>query len=163
MARSRKRPRILIAGIGNVLLMDDGVGVHAVEELKMNPPPNCLIAEVGTATFNALHLFEWADKILAIDAMQAGGSPGTLYSFTLSDIEERGPQTSLHELNLLAALRLLNRSLPETLVLGVEPETINYGLELSPSVKASLPHLVQTTKKIVAQWKRHWTQSLLSF
>lgn len=155
MASSRKRPRILIVGVGNVLLMDDGVGVHAIEKLKMDPPSHCLIAEVGTATLNALHLFEWADKILAIDAMQAGSSPGTLYSFTLSDVEERGPQMSLHELDLVAALRFLNRPLPETLVLGVEPETINYGIELSPSVKATLPRLVQATKKIIGQWKRH--------
>ena len=155
MGCSRKRPRILIAGIGNVLLMDDGVGVHAVEELKMDPPPYCLIVEVGTAILDAVHLFEWADNILAIDAMQVGGPPGTLYSLTLSGMEEQGSQISLHELSLLAAMRFLNRPLPEIIMLGVEPETINCGLELSPSVKATLPHLVQTTKKIVAQWKRH--------
>ena len=154
MKRNHKRPRILIAGLGNFLLKDDGVGVHVVREIQKKFSLSILAVEVGTAVLGAIHLFEWGDKILAIDAMQAGGPPGTLYSFTISDVKEWGPQASLRELRLLEVLRFLNRPFPEILVLGVEPETIDYGLELSAPVKRALPQLVQLVKETVAQWRR---------
>lgn len=147
------QPRILIAGLGNSLLQDDGVGVHAVRELRKAALPGVLAVEVGTAVLDALHLFEWADKILAIDAMEAGGSPGTIYVFGVGDIEEHGLQASLHELSLLAALRFLPQGpRPEIVVLGMEPETIDYGLDVSPSLQASLPQLVQAAREIIASW-----------
>ena len=91
--KSRK-PRILIAGLGNYLLMDDGVGVHAILEMQQAPPPGAVVAEVGTAVLSALHLLEWADKILAIDAMQAGGAPGTVYAFGVDDVDRGGIKAS---------------------------------------------------------------------
>ena len=109
MGTKRRQPRILIAGLGNYLLRDDGIGVHAVRTLQQTPLPGVIVAEVGTAVLDALHLLEWADKILAIDAMQAGGPPGTLYTFGVDAVEGPGMQTSLHELNFLAALDFLPR------------------------------------------------------
>src|SRR5512139_3120116 len=103
-ATSLKRPRILIAGLGNILLRDDGVGVHAVRELRQDTSPGALVVEVGTAVLDALHLLEWAEAILAIDAMRAGGSPGTIYPLRVEEIAEPGPMSSLHELSLLGAL-----------------------------------------------------------
>ncbi len=147
-------PKILIVGLGNLLLRDDGVGVHAVHELQKTPPPDVRIVEVGTALLDSLHLFEWADKILAIDAMQAGGSPGTLYSFGLSDREDR-PPASLHELGLLSALRFLSEEKrPPVVILGVEPAVIDYGLNLSPEVQSALPALFQSAREMVDAWKR---------
>lgn len=152
--RHSRAPRILIAGLGNLLLMDDGVGVHAVQELQKAPPDNVVVAEVGTAVLNALDLLEWADKILAIDAMQAGGPPGTIYAFGTDDVERGGIQASLHELNLVAALNFLkNKAKPEIVVLGVEPEKIDYGLELTPAVAAALPRLTAAAREQVRRWK----------
>jgi hydrogenase maturation protease len=95
---------------------------------------------VGTAVLDSLHLLSWADKILAIDAMVAGGKPGTVYSFGGPDVEKRGIRTSLHELGLLSALRFLPRQKnPEIQILGIEPETIEYGLELTSAVQKALP------------------------
>jgi hydrogenase maturation protease len=147
-------PRILIAGLGNYLLQDDGVGVHAVKALQQTPLPGVIVAEVGTAVLGALHLLEWAEKILAIDAMQAGGAPGTLYAFKVDEVAGPGLQTSLHELNLLAALRFLPRQAkPEILIVGVEPQTIDYGLDLSPAVAAALPELAREVRQIVSAWR----------
>jgi hydrogenase maturation protease len=150
-----RQPRILIAGLGNYLLMDDGVGVHAVQALQQEPPPGAVVAEVGTAVLNALHLIEWADKILALDAMQAGGEPGTIYRFGVDDVERGGIQASLHELNLLAALGFLqDKARPEIVILGVEPEKIDYGLELTPAVAAALPQLTAAVHDQVRRWRR---------
>jgi hydrogenase maturation protease len=154
MSPKSRKPRILIAGLGNLLLMDDGVGVHAVQELQKNPPPGAMVAEVGTAVLNALHLLEWADKILAIDAMQAGGVPGTVYAFGTEDVAPGGIQASLHELNFLAALDFLkNKGKPEILIFGVEPERIDYGLDLTPAVAWALPALAAAAREQVRRWR----------
>jgi hydrogenase maturation protease len=129
------------------------VGVHAIRKLKETPSPKILLAEVGTAVFDSLHLFEWADKILAIDAMAAGGTPGTVYEFRIPDVEEKGLLTSLHELSLLSALRFLpSKRTPEIKILGVEPANIAFGMSLSPPVEAALPELTRAAKEIVACW-----------
>ncbi len=154
MRPSRPEPKILIAGLGNLLLRDDGVGVHVIRELRKDPQPGILAVEVGTAVLDALHLFEWADRILAIDAMQAGGSPGTIYSLRVSDVEDRGPQASLHELSLLAALRFIpDPRKPEIMILGVEPKIIDFGLELSPQLGAALPAVIRCAKERVHSWR----------
>lgn len=151
--KSRK-PRILTAGLGNLLLMDDGVGVHAIQELQKNPPAGAVVVEVGTAVLQALHLLEWADKVLAIDAMQAGRRPGTVYAFGAEDVAQDGVQASLHELNFLAALDFLKRGTkPEIIIFGVEPERIDYGLDLTPAVAAALPALTAAAREQVRRWR----------
>ncbi len=153
--RKSRPPRLLIAGLGNLLLMDDGVGVHAVRELQKTPPPGALVAEVGSAVLNALHLLEWADKVLALDALQAGGPPGTIYACGSGDVDRGGLQASLHELNFLAALDFLkSKSRPEIVIFGVEPERIDYGLELTPPVAAALPRLTAAVREQVRRWQR---------
>jgi hydrogenase maturation protease len=154
MARNRA-PRILIAGLGNLLLRDDGVGIHAVRALAQAPPPGVQVADVGCAVLDALHLIEWADHILAIDAMQAGGVPGTIYRYGVDDVAQGEVPMSLHELSLTAALRFLTKPhAPHIAILGVEPALIDYSLDLSPEVEASLPRLVQAARDIVADWRR---------
>ena len=156
---SRKGTWILIAGLGNLLLRDAGVGVHAAHELRQDPPPGVRVVEVGTAVLDDLHLFNEADRILAIAAMQAGGSPGTLYSLRLSEAEDRSAQASLHELNLLGAFGFLpDGKRPPVAFLGVEPAVIDYGLDLSPEVQSVLPVLIQWVREIVDCWQRETSE-----
>jgi hydrogenase maturation protease len=150
----RKRPRILVAGLGNLLLRDDGVGVHAVRALREESLRRAVCAEVGTAVLDSLHLLSWADKILAIDAMAAGGKPGAVYSLKAAEAAENGLCASLHELGFLSALRFLppGRS-PEIHILGVEPETIEFGLDLTSAVKQALPLVIRAARETVARWR----------
>ena len=145
-------PRILIVGLGNLLLGDDGVGVHVVRELKGRLPRPVAVVEVGTAVMDALHLVERADKVLAIDAMQADGPPGTVYAARVCDVDGRPMQASLHQLNFVAALRLIRRR-PEILILGVEPETIALGMALSPRVAAAVPVVVRHIERTILDWR----------
>lgn len=152
--KTKTRPRILIAGLGNVLLRDDGVGVHAVRELRKYYSPGTLAVEVGTAVLDAFHLFEWADRILAVDAMKAGGLPGTIYISGIHDIEEPGSQASLHELSLISVLGFLaSHRRPEVMVLGIEPDKIDYGLDLSSSLQAVIPGIIRVSKAITGYWR----------
>ena len=139
-------------GLGNVLLKDDGVGVHAVRELQRVLPRGVRAVDVGTAVLDALHLFEWADRVLAIDAVDSGGPPGTLYTFGVEDVDDPGLQMSVHQMNLLAVPQFLRHRRPKVTILGVQPQAIDYGMELSPMLRTQLPRLVQTAKGIIDSW-----------
>lgn len=143
---------LLIVGLGNVLLMDDGVGVHAVRALQLKPPAGSQVVEVGTAVLDALDLLEAADLVLALDAIQSGGTPGTIYRLDPAGLELKKTGTSLHELDLLAALRMLPADKrPRVIVLGVEPARIDYGLELTPEVAAALPEFLDVVQRVAAE------------
>jgi len=150
----RRRPRVLVVGLGNLLLRDDGVGVHAVRALQHCVPRGVRAVEVGTAVLDALHLFEWADRILAMDAVQAGGAPGTIYQLGVEGAASRPVKGSLHELDLLAGLRFVKTDHhPEIAILGVEPQSIDVGLDLSPSVQSVFPRLVEAARDIIRRWR----------
>jgi hydrogenase maturation protease len=143
--------RLLVAGLGNLLLRDDGIGVHVVQDLQDDPPPGTLAVEIGTAVLDALHLLEAVEHVLAIDAMRAGGPPGTLYTCAIDDIAP-DHRTSLHELSLVSALRFLPEGRrPRVTVLGVEPEVIDYGMELSPALQQALPQVIAAARSLSAR------------
>lgn len=149
----RRKPLILVVGLGNLYFQDDGVGVHVIRELQKDPMPKIVCAEIGTVVLSVLHLFEWPDKILAVDAMRAGGKPGTLHTIDIIDVERPGPRASLHQQALLSAFKFLSRKTPpEIRILGIEPETTGYGLDLSASVESSLALAAQQIRKTVQTW-----------
>lgn len=151
-----RRKRVLIAGLGNLLLRDDGVGVHVIEALRRQPLPRAVVAvEVGTAPLDALHLLEWADEVHAVDAVAAGGPPGTLYRLDLDEVAE-SRQVSLHDLGLRSVCRLLPAGRqPKVIVWGVEPDVIAFGLDLSPAVQKSVPELVALLRAQVSDNLKH--------
>jgi hydrogenase maturation protease len=131
--------------------MDDGVGVHAVRQLRYDPPPGAAVVEVGTAILDALYLLERADRVLALDAVQAGNPPGTIVEVKPSTSRDSGVSQSLHEFDLRDALLLLpGDSRPEMIILGVEPERIEYGVDLSPAVNEAFPEFVETVRRMAA-------------
>ncbi len=155
------RPRILVAGLGNPLMGDDGIGVAACRAWLAERPRPChyLVAEVGTAICGALHLLEWADRILVLDAMQAGAPPGSLYLADGRELETR-PGVSLHELGLLAAISMVRRRRPPVVqVLGVEPAVIALGENLSAPVSEAVSALVAWGRTIVAGWRERGAAS----
>jgi hydrogenase maturation protease len=147
---------ILIAGVGNVLLSDDGVGVHAVRELQKHPLPGVTFAEIGTAILHGLHFLESADRVLVIDAARGGKPPGTVYLFEATEDTEAKSMTSIHSMGLREAARFLmaGQPAPPITVIGVEPETLAYGMDLSGPVQAALPRVVALARETVAGWLR---------
>ena len=141
-------PNVAIIGLGNVLLADDGAGVHAVRELLKEPPEGVIVAEIGTAVLRAQELLERADVVIAIDAVKADGPPGSIYRFNSCDAH-MSKSFSIHDLGIIAMLRLLpEHSRPAVIILGIEPQLIDYGMELSPPVQAELPRLVDAARCI---------------
>ena len=146
--------RIVIAGLGNLLLRDDGIGIHAVAELGKNPPACGEVVDVGTAVLHALSFVENAEKLLLIDAVRAGRPAGTVYLFDGDDVRADSSPASLHSMGLCSSIRMLpeDRRPKEILVLGVEPAVIDYGMELSPVVRDVLPRVVATARMIASEW-----------
>lgn len=154
MAKDIIKPIIIVAGLGNLLLRDDGVGVHVIKTLQKDQIQDIITVEVGCAVFDSLHLLEAADKILLIDAMEAGGSPGSVYLCDLSDIDGRPGQGSLHHLSIITALQTFAKKRATLIkIVGIEPDVIDYGLELSDAVQGALPRVCQLARSITREWK----------
>jgi len=156
-----KSRRILILGLGNILLKDEGVGVHVVGQLqKQNLPCNVEVIDGGTAGLDILLLQEGLDKLVVIDALRAGGKPGTIYKTQLkvdgkeklTEVfsREEGSKISLHQIGLLDALAVaerMNCAPKEIVIIGVEPGEVDYGLELTDDVKQRVPEIVNVVLK----------------
>jgi hydrogenase maturation protease len=148
-------PACLIVGLGNCLLGDDGVGVHAVRQLAPQPPEGALLLEVGTDVFSAVPWLERVPRVLAIDALDAGQTPGTIYQCDSGEVSVERVRASLHELSLLAVLEFVDRTKrPAITVLGVQPAVIDYGLALSPALQEALPRVVQAARSVVLSWAK---------
>ncbi|MBN2270379.1 MAG: hydrogenase maturation protease [Sedimentisphaerales bacterium] len=141
--------RIVIVGLGNELLGDDGVGLHAVRELRKNPPAGVQVAEVGTRVFHAQHLIEDADLVIAIDAVRGGGRPGSIYRLYAENAHIQRSY-SLHDMGIAGLVRAMPEdSKPCVIILGIEPETIDYAIELSPTVRSALKRVVSAAHQII--------------
>ena len=145
----------LFLGIGNCLLSDDGVGVHAARILEAVPPPHTAVVAVETDFLSAIPFLERCSKALIIDAMDAGRPPGTLYYCRAEELRQAGPKHSLHAMGLLETLEFLDgKDRPEIHVLGVQPGRIECLLQLSPELARALPQVVQAARRIIADFGR---------
>ena len=131
---------VLVLGIGNPLLTDDGAGVHAALRLvdRAAGRDDVTILDAGTLSFSLLPALKDADGLIAIDATRDGGRPGELRVREGADFDRfvRRNGRTVNEIGLADLLDLARRSgqLPENRVLiGVEPETVDWGLELEPA------------------------------
>jgi hydrogenase maturation protease len=164
MSTMERPPRLLVLGIGNVLMCDDGVGVHAIERLRTQPPAGARVDEVGIAMLDAVSLLARADRVLVLDALAGGGAPGSIYRMEAGDLLRESARLALHELDLLGAVQLLppDQRPAQIAFLGVEPERIAPGIGLSPKVAAALPSLVRLVDETIAEWRRTPADAALS-
>ncbi len=140
--------KVLVLGIGNLLLCDEGVGVHAVRALAQEHlPPDVVALEVGTAFLEALPEIEKADRIVLVDAMQGGGTPGTIYRVPFEDCARPAVIASMHGFDLSRVFLLAGRTSPaEVVVIGVEPARIDWGVDLTPEIRDVLPEVVRAVE-----------------
>jgi len=140
---------ILVLGLGNLLLRDEGVGVHVVRALDAGPPlpPDVEVLDGATAGFGLIDILSGRRKVIVIDAIEATCAPGSVVRLTIDDlVPTSSTPLSLHEVGFLEALTATARLgvAPQDIVIfGVRPAVVDYGLELSPTVAALLPRIVQ--------------------
>lgn len=146
---SRVSPRIVVLGVGNILLGDEGAGVHAVRELERSYtfPPNVDLVDGGTAGLDLLSFVEEAEYLIVIDCVQADSEPGTIFRFVPDDIPpEFSYQSSLHQISLMEVLSLAEfmGKRPETLIVGIQPENVEeHSLELTPAIQRGIPEIIE--------------------
>jgi len=145
---ANRSPRITVLGIGNLLLQDEGVGIHLVHRLADKvDSPNINLIDGGTTPDILLLVGNDVDKLIVVDAAVVGDKPGTIYRFDIADLDSGTPSpVSLHELGLVDNLKIMdlfgNRPKSVT-VIGIEPTVIDYGLELSPELEEKMPQLME--------------------
>ncbi len=154
-SRKGEPSRFLIAGVGNELLCDDGVGIHAIRELQREPIPGVTMVDLGTAILHGLGFLEAADRVLVIDAAKGGQAPGTIYLFEAGVNTQAQPMTSVHSMGLREAAGLLMAGqAPPMTVLGVEPESFKYSMSLSDPVQAAVARVVSLARETITAWRQ---------
>ena len=140
---------VLVLGIGNILLMDEGVGVRVVEEMQRRYffPPEVKVLDGGTLGIDLLSYLQKKDHLIIIDAIKSGHPPGTVVRVEGEDIPAKiRADISSHQLGLseVLAMAQLTGELPRQRVLfGIEPKHIETGLDLSKEVKDNLNKVVE--------------------
>ncbi|WP_281201110.1 hydrogenase maturation protease [Orenia metallireducens] len=133
--------------MGNLIMSDDGVGIHVLRELqKGNLAEDILLLEVGTSPLNYLEEISQSEKVIIIDAMRGGATAGSIYRLTEDNIKFNSNNTrDFHGYTLLNVVELAREltDLPINLIIyGVEPKSLDLGEKLSPDIKKSIPTLI---------------------
>lgn len=145
-----------IIGLGNPILSDDSVGIHAARRLN-NVQEVRDVAEVQEVYAGGLRLLDVLAgyrRAIIIDAMQTGAAPGTVRRFGISDLLKTRNLASSHDADLPTALeagKALGMKLPEEVVIiGIEAEdVVNFGEKLTPAVERGLEEAIRLIREII--------------
>ena len=153
--------KTLVLGIGNPLMQDDGVGVHAVQQLKAMYPdfPQVEFLDGGTLSFSLIGVIEEATNLIVIDAAQFCDVPGTVRAFHDEDMDlllGRQKNSSVHDITLidLMSIALLSDELPvRRALIGIQPECIGWSTEPTPAIKNAIPEVCDIAMELIDKWR----------
>lgn len=145
--KNRLQGKVSIVGIGNRLRGDDGAGPEIIKRLN-KPLPSLFLFDVGETPENYLGKIvkQKPDTIVLIDAVDFGSSPGTIKIIEKDDIKDESLSTHNASLNLVAKY-LQKETSADVFLLGIQPETIEFGREISQPVKESLEKIVRMLER----------------
>jgi hydrogenase maturation protease len=151
-----ERP-ILILGLGNVLMCDDGAGVHALRDFAPPERSHAALRDGGTLGLTLLPEVEACSGLIVFDAAMMGAAPGEVRRFVGAQMDAQlsGRKTSVHELalaDLLAAADLLGAKPERRALIGVQPQRVDWGLEPTAAVAAALPAMRAAACEIIGSW-----------
>lgn len=149
----------LILGIGNTLLSDEGIGVHVTRYLENLIPPvqDIRYLDGGTLSFTLAAEIESTDNLIVIDAAQLQAPAGTVRTFLNEAMDEHlgTAKRSVHEVGLLDLLDIarLTETLPANRALiGIQPESMDWGDTPTPIVKNSIEPAARAAIQLLEQW-----------
>jgi hydrogenase maturation protease len=140
--------RVLVAGVGNIFLGDDGFGPEAARRLAARPLPDGVrVVDYGIRGMHlAYDLLEGYDLLVVLDAAPRGGRPGDVVLLEVGEADLGDGDFDAHGMeptSVLASLGSLGGRLPRTLVVGCEPADTAEGMGLSPPVQAAVDGAVE--------------------
>ncbi len=149
--------KIAVICVGNLLMGDDGIGIHVVRELeKLELPDNVKVYDAMTNSFMVPEYMDGADKALIVDAYNGNKNPGSVSKFKFNpgehDYADR-IELSLHDMDFIDALNSGRHAYsypPEIVIIGVEPENVHLSMELSATLRKAIPGII---KEIFAEIK----------
>ncbi len=147
-----------ILGAGNLLLTDEGFGIHCVQEIerRYELPENVRLMEGGTAGIMLAPFMEEVDVLYVFDAVNSTERPGTLRCFSQADLCSLSPHISMspHQLGLMEVLelcRLRGKAPVEVTVITAVPEDLGAGVELSDTLAGSVPRAIEMLRERLLQ------------
>ena len=148
----------VVIGLGNPLVGDDGLGLAALEQLRARGTDRDVeLVDGGTWGLSLLPVIESAGRVILLDAIDAGGPPGTLHILRRAELPRYlATRISPHEVDLqdVLALAELRGTLPqETVAIGLQPGRLETGCDLSDAVRSRLGDLVDAVEQQVAAWR----------
>jgi len=149
---------ILVLGLGNTIMTDDGFGVQAVAALsarcRLRGPVTLL--DGGTLGLDLLPRLEGVERLLIVDALEMQASPGTVFRLEGEEVPRAfASKLSVHQMGVqdLLAVAELQGHLPRELVVwGVQPACLDLGTELSPAVAAAIEPVVAGVLEELRRW-----------
>ena len=150
--------RVTVLGIGNILLSDEGVGVHVVDLLREQYAfsPAIDLVDGGTMGLDLLPLFQTRDKILIIDAVDFGKAAGHVGVLNGNNIPSvLNSKLSVHHIGLsdvLFAAKLMREAPPDVCLVGVQPKYLDVGLDMTDEVRAQLNTIIDHVLKKLKDW-----------
>ncbi|HEX9275472.1 MAG TPA: HyaD/HybD family hydrogenase maturation endopeptidase [Casimicrobiaceae bacterium] len=153
---------IVVLGIGNLLLGDEGCGVHALHALRAESArcgPDVTFVDGGTLSFDLCAIVEATDALIVLDAANLGASPGSvrcLEGRALDRFLETGVLASVHEVALADVLAIaeLNGRLPARRALvGVQPQRFDLGIALTDGVAGAIPRMCDEARRLLKRWR----------
>ncbi len=150
--------KLLVLGVGNILLTDDGVGVWAAQELMKDVwPEKVSIIEAGTFTHDIFYIFNGFSQIFVLDVVHAHGAPGTIYQLSEEDlVQNENQRLSIHDIDLLDSLnmaKMLFGARPQLRIFGVEPyDYTTWNIGLSPDVQSIFSKYIQIVYDEIQCW-----------
>lgn len=152
-----KSPKPVILGLGNLLLRDEGLGIHIVQRLMREDIAEYTeLVDGGTDALSLLGIVEAADRLLIIDAINTGSPPGTIRLIQSQEIpliltSSMSPhQIGFSEVLTLAKLR--GRLPAHSLLVGIEPQSLDWGTELTPLLAQRVPEIVGLVYQQINDW-----------
>ncbi|MBR1579568.1 MAG: HyaD/HybD family hydrogenase maturation endopeptidase [Selenomonadaceae bacterium] len=149
---------ITVLGVGNLILTDEGFGVHVINYLNEHYefPDNVQLVDGGTLGMELTHFITGTKKLLIVDAVDGGLEPGTIYRLAGDEIKAHFRQKiSAHEVGIeevLTLLELTGRPIEEVIVLGAQPFDMEASVDLSSDMKKILPTVVEQAVEILHGW-----------
>lgn len=159
-----KKP-IKIIALGNYLYCDEGLGIHIVDSLydMFFADDQIEVIEGSTDGIKLLGPVEDANRLLVVDAIAAGKEPGTVILLEDDDVPKYfSVKLSVHQLGFQEVLQAadLRGKLPEKVaIIGLQPEVLDFGTELSSIVEAQIPALLQQIESLIDRWKEECDES----
>lgn len=153
---------ILVLGVGNTLLSDDGAGVHVVEALRERAAPDgqprIAYLDGGTIGLSLLPDIEDAAAVIIVDAAELGASPGTVRCFVgpEMDAQLKGKKRTAHEVavaDLMAAAELGGRLPDKRALVAIQPASTEWGLAPTAAVTQALPQASAAVLALVERWR----------